>query len=142
MPIKYPVAPGSILLCNYNTGFIAPEMVKRRPAIVISPRLQRRDGLCTVVPLSTTPPASELPYQCRLELTEVLPPPFTSTTMWVKADMLATVCFERLDLFRTERDQSGKRKYLTPKICSGDLIRVRCCVLYALGLGTLTQALA
>ena len=141
MSIKYPVAPGTILLCNYATGFVAPEMVKRRPAVVISPRLHRRDGLCTVVPLSTTPPAGEFLYQCRLELTEALPSPFTSTTMWVKADMLATVCFERLDLFRTGRDQSGKRKFLTPKICPEDLIRVRCCVLHALGLGTLTQAL-
>jgi uncharacterized protein YifN (PemK superfamily) len=116
-------------------------MVKRRPAVVISPRLQRRDGLCTVVPLRTTPPAGELLYQCQLELIEALPSPFTSTTMWVKADMLATVCFERLDLFRTERDRSGRRKFLTPKISPEDLIRVRCCVLHALGLGTLTRAL-
>ncbi len=44
---------GSTLICNYGTGFVAPEMVKRRPVVVIS-RLRRRADLCTVVPLSTT----------------------------------------------------------------------------------------
>jgi mRNA interferase MazF len=54
MGIQFAVAPGIILLCDYSRGgFQAPEMVKRRPAIVISPRLRHRDGLCTVVPVSS-----------------------------------------------------------------------------------------
>ncbi|QQG36900.1 MAG: type II toxin-antitoxin system PemK/MazF family toxin [Micavibrio aeruginosavorus] len=40
---------GSILLCDFNHGFVAPEMVKRRPVIVISPKIHGRVGLCTVV---------------------------------------------------------------------------------------------
>jgi mRNA interferase MazF len=135
MPIQYPVAPGTILLCNYDTGFRPPEMVKRRPAVVISPRLPYRDFLCTVVPLSGSPPVRELPYQCRLELAVPLPAPFTMTICWAKADMLATVAFSRLDLFRTDRDQTGKRKYLHPKILPEDLARIRACVLCALGMG-------
>lgn len=49
MAIRFPVSPGTILLCDYATGFRAPEMVKRRPAVVISPHLRHRDRLCSVV---------------------------------------------------------------------------------------------
>jgi uncharacterized protein YifN (PemK superfamily) len=139
MPILHPVGAGTILLCDYSQGgFRPPEMVKRRPAIVISPRLPNRDNLCTVVPLSLTAPEKEMPYQCRLELAESLPHPFPSKVLWVKADMLATVCFSRLDLFRTERDQYGRRKYLHPKVNPEQLRAVRCAVLHALGLPSLT----
>lgn len=117
MAILYPVSPGTLLLCDYALGgFVPPEMVKRRPAIVVSPRLPHRDGLCAVVPLSTTPPEYELNYVVKIELDPLLPAPFDSPVMWVKCDMIATVGFERLDLFRTGRDQQGKRKYLTRKI--------------------------
>ena len=135
MPIQFPVAPGTVLLCDYDTGFRPPEMTKRRPVVVISPRLPHRDGLCTVVPLSGSPPLRELPYQCRLNLAEPLPPPFSYSVWWVKCDMLATVGFGRLDLFRTARDQTGRRKYVHPKVSPEDLARVRACVLSALGMG-------
>lgn len=135
MPIRFPVAPGTLLLCNYDTGFQPPEMVKRRPVVVISPRLPHRDHLCTVVPMSTTPPERELPYQCRLELAHPLPEPFNESVCWVKADMLATVSFDRLDLFRTERDRaSGRRRYLQLRVSTEDLAAIRRCVLAALGL--------
>ncbi|MDI3307691.1 MAG: type II toxin-antitoxin system PemK/MazF family toxin [Acetobacteraceae bacterium] len=138
MPIQFPVAPGTLLLCDYSTGFREPEMVKRRPAVVISPRLPHRNGLCTVVPLSTTPPEQDVPYVCRLDLMVQLPEPFSARTVWAKADMMATVGFQRLDLFRTGRDQYGKRKYLQLKLPAEDLTRVRNAVLHALGLGGLT----
>lgn len=134
MGIQFAVAPGTILLCDYSTGFQPPEMVKRRPAVVVSPRLPHRDGLCTIVPLSGSPPAREVPYQCRLELEQALPPPFEANVWWAKADMLATVGFMRLDMFRTVRDQSGRRRYLQPKISPEDLQRIRRCILNALGM--------
>jgi mRNA interferase MazF len=135
MPIKYPVARGTVVLCDYSAGFRPPEMVKRRPAVVISPRLPHRDGLCTVVPLSGSPPAHEVAYQCRIELAEELPPPFAQRVWWAKADMLATVGYGRLDLFRTGRDQeSGRRRYVHPRVSEGDLKRVLECVINALGL--------
>lgn len=142
MPIQFPVAVGTILLCDYSTGFRAPEMVKRRPAVVVSPRLPRRDGLCAVVPLSTAPPVADLPYLCRLVVTPTLPAPFDAAVMWAKCDMLATVCFERLDLFRTGRDQYGKRKYLHPRLPPDDLRRIRAAMLHGLGLGALTDGVA
>jgi uncharacterized protein YifN (PemK superfamily) len=115
-------------------------MVKRRPVVVISPRLPHRDGLCTVVPLSTTPPGHAVPYVCQIDRTDPLPAPFSATTMWAKADMLATVSLERLDLFRTARDTSGKRAYLRPMLPPEDLHRVRTCVLHAIGWPGLTPA--
>jgi mRNA interferase MazF len=114
-------------------------MVKRRPVVVISARLPYRDHLCTVVPLSGSPPAHDVSYQCRIELAEALPPPFEERVCWAKADMLATVGFGRLDLFRTDRDRvSGRRRYLHPKLAEDDLKRVLACVVHALGLPRLT----
>ena len=113
MPLKYPVSRRTILLCDYSLGgFRPPEMVKRRPAVVIAARLPRRDNLHTIVPLSGTPSDERNLYHCKIELPSALPAPFDERVWWVKADMIATVSLERLDLFRTERDQQGRRKYL------------------------------
>lgn len=140
MAIKYAVAVGTILLCDYGRGgFQPPEMVKRRPAIVISPRLPHRDGLCTVVPISQDQGERTVDYVIRLELETPLPLPYAYRVVWAKCDMLATVGFERLDLFRTQRDrESGRRRYLHPRLSDLDLKRVRNGVLYALGMGHLT----
>lgn len=133
MAIRYAVSAGSVLLCDYDTGFRPPEMVKRRPCIVVSPRLAHRDGLGTVVPLSGTAPERPIPYHVKVELD--LPPPWGFQPRWAKADMLATVCFGRLDMFRTERDRlTGNRKYLQIKLKSEDVEAVRAAILHSLGL--------
>ena len=138
MPLQYPVSPGTIVICDYSTGFRAPEMVKRRPAVIISPRLPHRDGLCTVVPLSESAPNHPVLYQCRVELTQDIPE-FEGLVKWAKADMLATVGFGRIDLPRTARDKaSGRRRYLQLKLTPEQLSQVRACVLHALGMGNLT----
>lgn len=114
MALQYAVKPKTILLCDYNAGgFRPPEMVKRRPAVVLVGALPKRGKLLSVVPLSGTPSSADVRYHCRLQLAQPLPAPFAETIWWVKADMVATVAFDRLDLFRTERDQYGRRKYLT-----------------------------
>jgi uncharacterized protein YifN (PemK superfamily) len=135
VPIKYAVAPRTILLCDYSAGgFREPEMIKRRPAIVISPRLPHRDGLCAVVPMSGTPPKNDVAYVVRIELERPLPEPFAETVWWVKCDMAATVGFERLDLFRTDRQPNGRRQYLHPSISLDDFHRVQTAVRCGLGL--------
>ena len=135
MPIRYAVAPGTLLLCDFSKGgFRAPEMVKRRPAVVVSPRLPYRDGLCAVVPLSTTPPAHEVAYAVKIELEAPLPAPFDFPVCWAKCDMIATVAFERLDLFRTARDASAKRKYFTPKLSQDLFEAVQRGILAGLGI--------
>ena len=142
MPIKYPVARGTILLCDYNTGFRPPEMVKRRPAVVLSHRLPHRDGLCTVVPLSTTPPRAVVAYACQLRLPFPLPNPYSAMDVWVKGDMLATVRLERLDLFHTARDNTGRREYLHPRFTVAQMGLIERCVCYALGMAHLLPNLA
>jgi uncharacterized protein YifN (PemK superfamily) len=134
MAILYAPAAGSVLLCNYGTGFIPPEMVKRRPCVVVSPRLTHRDGLCAVVPFSGTAPKKEVPYQVRLDIN--LPLPWGLQPRWVKADMVSTVCFRRLDMFRTDRDPvTGKRKYLQIKVKQEELEAIRIAILHGLGMG-------
>ena len=125
MAIRFSLPPGTLLLCDYSKGgFTPPEMVKRRPAIIISPRLPHRDGLCAVVPLSTTPPPVDLPYVVEINFEQPLPGPFDSSHMWAKCDLIASVSFGRLDLFREERDQYGKRKYLKRRVDNETLQKV------------------
>ncbi|WP_394805094.1 hypothetical protein [Sulfitobacter dubius] len=70
---------------------------------MVPPRLRHRTGLLTIVRLSTSPPDQVEDYHCQIELPYSLPN-FPETKCWVKADILATVSFRRLDLFRTERE--------------------------------------
>ena len=142
MVLKYHPEPGTILMCAFDDlGLREPEMVKFRPALVISPRLKRRSDLLVVAPLSTTEPTEVMPYHSVLELNPPLPSPWANPTMWVKADMLYTVRFERLQLIRTGRDHTGRRKYLTRQISLGQLKDVRRCVLNGLGMQRLTNYL-
>ena len=142
MPLKFPPTPGLVVSCDYATGFRAPEMVKERLAVVVSPRLPHRDNLCTVVPLSTTPARSGIRYQCRITLPMMAPPPYEGTIKWAKADMLATVGFGRLDLPYTGRDPaSGKRRYVQIRVTPDDMKTIRSAILHALGLERLTDHL-
>lgn len=135
MAIRYPLAPKTIVLCDYSLGgFRSPEMIKRRPAIVVSPRLPHRDGICSVVPISLTAPQHDVPYVVRLDFADPLPAPFDADVGWVKCDMVAAVSFERLDLFRTGRDHEGKRKYLAIKLADADFTRVKQAILCGLGI--------
>lgn len=140
MAIEFPVSPRTILLCDYaKGGFVPPEMVKRRPVVVISPRLPHRDGLCTVVPLSGSRPGHAVPYVVRVELSEPLPDPFGDRIFWAKCDMVGTVAFSRLDLFRTERGHDGRRRYIHPKMPPDVFGHLQDGILFALGLGHLTK---
>lgn len=137
MALRYHPEIGTIVICDYD-GFIEPEMVKRRPVIIVSPRFRNREGLCTIVPLSTTPPNPVMPYHYKLKLDKPLPPPYDSSFHWVKGDMLATVSFSRLFLPRTHKDANGKREYVIKVIEDIDLRKVRECILHALALSLLT----
>jgi uncharacterized protein YifN (PemK superfamily) len=140
MTIQIHPETGTIVICDFS-GFVAPEMTKRRPAIVISPRLRNRSSLCTVVPLSTTTPTHVMPYHHRLVVEPVLPKPYDEKAHWVKADMLYTVSFERLYLPFSGKDGSGKRIYDVRVIDKADLIKVQQCVLNGIGLTALTEYL-
>lgn len=140
MPIPYHPQVGTIVICDFR-GFVVPEMVKRRPVIVVSPRLRKREKLCTVIPLSTTAPIPRMSYHYRLKLDEPLPKPYDSLVQWVKADMLATVSFDRLFLPYKRKDPNGKREYVIKVVEDSDLNNIRACMLHALALSPLTKYL-
>lgn len=134
VPIKYPVDRKTIVLCDFSMGgFKPPEMVKRRPCVVLVGHLPNRTGLATVVPLSGTPAPPSCDYQCQITLENRLPAPFDQQKeWWVKADMVATVSFVRLDLLRTSRDEGGRRTYVMPRVTEEQYEKIRATILRAL----------
>jgi uncharacterized protein YifN (PemK superfamily) len=133
---------GVIVVCNFDEGFRKPEMIKSRPVVVISPKISIRAGLCTVVPLSTTPPQPQMPYHCMLKIDPPLPSPWDVPEVWIKGDMIYSVGFHRLDLIRIGKDRSGNRVYRTEPLPKADIQRIRACVLCSLGLAALKKHLS
>lgn len=115
---------GTVLICDFS-GNIVPEIIKRRPVVVITPRLPLRDGLCTVVPLSTKAPDHPQPFHVRLETNYLPDQDFDS---WAKCDLVCSVSMKRLD-----RIKVGHRRYIAPGVSSSDLSAIRLGVLAALG---------
>ncbi len=133
---------GTILRCNFDSGFRVPEMVKTRPVVVISPKISVRHRLCTVVPIGTEQPQLIMPYH--YELTNIdppLPPPYKDGPNWVKGDMVVAVSFDRLDFLRYGKDSSGKRIYRYDVLPDDDIRAIRACILKSLGLAVLTKHL-
>lgn len=85
--------------CDFE-GYKHPEIVKKRPVVVISPNSLTRPSLVTVIPLSTTPPNPVWPYHYLLPAN-----PFPKSTIdsWAKCDMIATVNVARLDRIQLVR---------------------------------------
>ena len=137
MALNYHPETGTIVICDFH-GYVAPEMVKRRPAIVVSPRFRNRAGLCTIVPLSTTAPTTVMSYHHKLHMVERLPPPYNSPYHWVKADMFSTVALTRLSFPHSGKDINGKRNYVVQIVDDIDLRDIRACMLHAIGLSHLT----
>lgn len=137
MALMYYPSPGEILLCDYATGFVEPEMTKRRPVVVVSPRLRKRGNLVGVVPLSTSEPDELLAYHCRIELAQPLPSPFDSAVMWAKCDMVATVAHARLDRFKAGR-KNGSRVFASGMLDARQLKAVKMALLCGFGLDSLT----
>lgn len=136
MPLKYHPNPGTLLVCDYSTGFVSPEMVKRRLVVVVSPRMRGRTGLCSVVPLSTTAPTEILGYHHRVSIVPAPPHPWAADC-WAKCDMISAVSFDRLEMIRRGKDLAGRRQYADLSLSPADLQAVRECVLVGLGLGSL-----
>ena len=125
--------PGTILRVDLSDGFRPPEMVKRRPAIVLSPPIPGRPLLCTIVPLSTTAPRPVLPHHMQITLDPPLPAPYSAPTMWVKGDIVLTVAFHRLRLLFAG-DEGGQRVYDVRILDPETMENVRNCVRAGLGL--------
>lgn len=125
MALMFQPKVGSVLMCSFE-GFVEPEMVKRRPVVVIA----RNKGNCrlvTVVPLSTTEPDFEEAYHYQLPTNPV--PAYAAKRCWAKCDMVATVSIERMD-----RLKNNKRERVVPVIADRDLKAIRLGVVNALQL--------
>jgi uncharacterized protein YifN (PemK superfamily) len=109
MPLYHYPYPGDVLQCDFR-GFIAPEMVKVRPVVIISSHASHRRRLCTIVPLSTT---QAMHSACSHKLSENPCPEFSSANdIWAKCDMLYTVSFDRLDRFHRKTRRDGRSYYV------------------------------
>lgn len=133
MPLSFHPATGTIVICDFSTGFVIPEMVKARPVVIISPRFRTRPNLCTVIPISSSEPTPVEDYHHRLS-DGAYPP--AKGPVWAKCDMIATVGLARLDRIKT-----GFRTYETFTMPSDDMHAIRNCLLHALGLKRLTNHL-
>lgn len=139
MALTYYPRQGEILLCDFTTGFVPPEMVKVRPVVVVSPRLRKRGNLVTVVPLSTTQSDQIEEHHCLIELERALPRPFESPVMWAKCDMVYAVSLARLDRFRIRKKNGGsQRQFVSGQVNPSQLKSLKAAVLCGLGLNSLT----
>lgn len=141
MGLKYPPAQGSLVMAHFDEAFKEPEMVKTRLAIVLSPPIEARFGLCTIVPLSTLAPEVVMPYHAKIVIPFQLPERWGNRERWIKGDMIYAAGFHRLDLLRLGKDRTGRRIYQTRALPSGMLRIVQGCVLHGLGMGRLTEHL-
>jgi uncharacterized protein YifN (PemK superfamily) len=117
---------GAVLVCDFR-GYIAPEIVKTRPVVVLSPNHVRRPGLVTVVPLSTTAPLHVEPYHYLLQGNPV--PGSDADAVWAKCDLLATVSVERLD-----RKKIGRGRYVVGYVSMDQVRAMRNCAAISFGL--------
>ena len=140
MPIKYHPNQASLVAVNFDKGFKEPEMVKTRLAVVMSKPIARRVGLCTIVPLSTTPPNHVMPYHGEIDIGFDLPKHW-ERRCWVKGDMITSVGFHRVELIRLGRDRNSKRQYLTRPLDDAIFLAVQRYALHGLGLSVLTKKL-
>jgi uncharacterized protein YifN (PemK superfamily) len=133
MPLHYQPKPRSIVYCDFK-GFMEPEIIKRRPVVVLAVH-KRNPRLVTVVPLSTTAPNPVEAHHYRLKQNPL--PGAQETVVWAKCDMLAVVSIERLDLVRSGRGPDGRRQYLLLQLGQDQFDAIRHGVVSALGLGSL-----
>ena len=132
---------GTILICDFSSGFRVPEMAKKRPVVVVSHKIGGRPGLCTVVALSASAPNNIMPYHGQIDIDPAMPDPWSSRGVWIKGDMINAVGFHRLNLIRTGKDYRGVRQYRYEPLSHENLQKVRECILKGIGLSSLTKHL-
>jgi uncharacterized protein YifN (PemK superfamily) len=133
MSLIYVPDAGTIIQCDFSKGFEPPEMVKKRPVIVVSPPIHNRRDLCTVVPMSTTEPHQMMKYHYEMTFDPPLPYPYDKERFWVKCDMIYSVGIGRLD-FLYKKNENGSRNYDKRIVSKADLDIIRRCLVMSIGL--------
>jgi mRNA interferase MazF len=141
MGVREHPARGSVVTVDYSSGFKPPEMVKRRLAIVLSPKIAARPNLCTVVPLSLAPPMPAMPYHAAIRIPFELSEHWGDHERWIKGDMINAVALHRIDLIRLGKNRDGKRIYQMQVLPKDLLMVAQKCVLHGIGMSTLTKYL-
>jgi len=145
MPIKHFPRVGQILICDFSPSFKEPEMVKRRPVLVVADAFKGRGRVLTVVGLSTTAPHTVMPFHMRLPRASLpaLPAFQQSEATWVKGDMIYTVGFHRLDAIRLgTRGPHGKREYFKQRLSKECMREVYACILHGLNQAEIAKLLS
>lgn len=139
MALTYHPKAGMIVMCDFSQGFKMPEMTKNRPVIILSPYIQGREKLATVVPLSTTRPQPVRNFHYEMNTRSLPNIRFfqESPHCWVKADMICAVGFHRLEMIRIGKDGNGKRVYFTRRLGDEQMHDIWQCVLHGMGVGYL-----
>lgn len=140
MALTYYPSLGDVLVCDFTTGFREPEMVKKRPVIVVSHKFQTTShdhSVCTVVPISTKAPRSPNRWHHKLAIDSIpIPLRKDGADSWAKCDMVVSVAFNRLDKVWTGR-VAGKRIFAEHRVIPEDLKAIQGCLLYVLNMAHL-----
>jgi uncharacterized protein YifN (PemK superfamily) len=139
LAITYHPGRGTVLCANFDRGFKVPEMVKRRLVVVMSPPIEARHGLCTIIPLSRSAPERVQPYHYRFRIPFQMPAKWGNDDRWAKCDMVCAVGFHRLDLVRLGKDRAGARRYQLNTLSDMHLRNISNCMLASFGLPPLTE---
>ncbi len=134
MALQFVPKMGTIVLVDFDHGFLPPEMIKPRLSVVISPPIKARGKLLTVVPLSTTAPKPVMPYHFQVHIPFDLPQRWGKVPRWAKCDMVNAVSFARTSLLNLGKNQSGQRLYQTGVLAPDQLRQIQRCALAGLGL--------
>ncbi len=129
--INWQPQAGQILICHFGLGFRAPEMIKTRPVMVVSPKVAPWTKLCIVLPISSRAPNPVMGYHYKLP--DGLMPDDKYEEAWIKGDTVMAVSCHRLDRIKT-----GFRTYTAPLAPAAVLKEARRCVLHATGMHSLT----
>lgn len=135
MPIQHHPKQGQVYACDFR-GNIWPEIDKKRPVVIFTPKYAQRADVVAVVPLSTTAPEHICDFHCTLERNPVPGEP-EDIKVWAKCDMIQTVTFARLTGYWLEV-VNGKRQYLNVTVSAQDFLKIKRAVLHGLGFSGLT----
>lgn len=143
MSLKYHPKKGQIVLCDFSSGFEAPEMVKAsRPVIVLCNQLPGRSDLVTIVACSTKVPTVLRDYHYQLPRASLpMLGKFQRDDTWVKGDMVYSVGLHRLSLIQlnSRHPTTGKRQYFQNCLGREQMRQIQCCILHGLQMGHLSD---
>jgi uncharacterized protein YifN (PemK superfamily) len=135
MALPYQPRAGTIVMCEFPACFDAPEMLKTRAVIVVSPFLRGRRDLAAVVPLSHSAPGMPCSHHCIIPVRML--PKFMQATggdRWAKCDMLYTFSIRRLSPVEFGRSRSrGRQVYEYATLDASTLQAVRRAVAAGVG---------